>query len=363
MTLSITLSHQFSGFNLDVRLKAPAGLTALFGRSGAGKTTIINAVSGLLTPQSGQITLNNHTLLNTSQQIAIPPHKRRIGYIFQDARLFPHLTINQNLLYGRWFARTKTADAETSRIIDMLGLGPLLSRRPGTLSGGEKQRVAIGRALIMRPDMILADEPLAALDEQRKSEILPYFERLRDEGDIPILYVSHSMAEVARLATTLVMLDAGKITQQGPTQDVLADPMYIPAGIRSVGAILQARVLAHHPDGLTELNANGAHLFVPKLTLEKSQEIRLRIAAQDVLISLSEPKGISALNVLPGRVEGIRSGEGPGAIVTLQTKAGIILARITQRSVKTLSLEVGTQCYAIVKTVSIAPEDIGNSAD
>ena len=359
MTLSVRLRHTLPGFALDVAFDAPAGITVLFGRSGSGKTTIVNAVAGLVTPREGRIAVDDEVLLDTSVGIRLPPHRRRLGYVFQEGRLFPHLTVRQNLLYGRSFAPSRAPAAEIDRVVEMLGIGHLLPRRPATLSGGEKQRVAIGRALLASPSLILADEPLAALDDARKSEILPYFERLRDEGSVPILYVSHSAAEVARLATTVVALESGRIARQGPAVDVLGDPSVMPLGVRAVGAMLEAVVVAHHDDGLSELDAGGARLFLPRVPHPPGERLRVRIAAQEVMISRDAPTGLSALNVLAGTVETIRSGEGPGAIVAVATPAGRVLARVTKRSVAALELAEGVACHAIVKSVAIAPEDIG----
>lgn len=359
MSLSVTLRHALPGFTLDLAFQAPVGVTALFGRSGAGKTSVVQAVAGLLRPDQGHITLQGRVLSDTKKGIHRPPQARRIGYVFQDARLFPHMTVRQNLDYGRRFAGRTVPGAEADRVIEMLGLGPLLTRRPARLSGGEKQRVAIGRALLSDPALILADEPLAALDAPRKSEILRYFERLRDEVALPILYVSHSTAEVARLATTIVALNEGRIDRQGPAAQVLGDPMFSPTGARSVGAVLSASVRAHHADGLSELEANGQPLFLPRVDAPPGQTLRVRIAAQDVLLACDPPSGISALNILPGTIEQIREEEGASAIVQLTTAAGPLLAQLTRRSVAALGLTVGHRCHAVIKTVSIAPEDIG----
>lgn len=359
MTLSVSLHHAFSGFTLDVAFAAPPGVTVLFGRSGSGKTTIVNAVAGLLRPQAGRITADDLTLLDTNRGVFLPPHRRRLGYVFQDARLFPHLTVRRNLLYGRWFAPRSARHEDFAHVVEMLGIGALLDRRPGALSGGEKQRVAIGRALLASPRLILADEPLAALDEARKAEILPYIERLRDEVSVPILYVSHSPTEVARLATTVVALEAGRVARRGSAQAVLGDPMVTPLGARAAGAMIEASVRAHHEDGLTELDAGGAPLFVPRLSYPPGKAVRVRIAAHDVLLSRARPEGLSALNILPGRVEKIRAGEGPGTIVSLTTPAGAILARVTRRSAQALELAEGAACHAVIKTVGIAQEDVG----
>ena len=359
MTLSVSITHALPGFTLDATFEAPPGLTVLFGRSGSGKTTLINAVAGLLKPRSGRITAADTVLFDSDQQVWLPPHRRRLGYIFQEGRLFPHLTVKQNLAFGRWFA-PKTASSESMEsVVDMLGIGHLLNRRPAQLSGGEKQRVAIGRALLAAPNLILADEPLAALDEPRKAEILPYFERLRDELSIPILYVSHSAVEVARLATTVVVLENGKVTHTGSAVEVLGDPSIAPTGVRDVGAVLNARVVTHHDDGLTELCAGDIALFLPQIPQPPGKTVRIRIAAHDVILSRARPSGLSALNMIDGTISAIRPGAGPGAIVSLDTAAGRILARITRRSATALGLAEGVTCCAVIKSVAVAPQDIG----
>ncbi|WGW04768.1 molybdenum ABC transporter ATP-binding protein [Tropicibacter oceani] len=360
MTLSVCLKHQFPGLALDVDFQAPAGLTVLFGRSGSGKTTIVNAVAGLLRPDAGRIVVADHVLLDTQRGLCLPPSRRRLGYIFQEGRLFPHMTVRQNLSYGRWFSPDRGA-VHPDHVIELLGIGALLDRRPGALSGGEKQRVAIGRALLANPALILADEPLAALDEARKAEILPYFERLRDEAVVPILYVSHAPAEVARLATSVVALQDGRVARQGLAADVLGDPSILPAGVRGAGAILEARVVAHHDDGLSELDAGGQRLHLPRVARAVGETLRVRIPAQEVILARSRPEGLSALNIIPGRIEAIREGGGPGAIVSLSTPAGTVLARITRRSAQALGLAEGVECFAVLKTVAIAPQDIGGA--
>lgn len=357
--LEVSLCHSFGRFTLDAHFNAPPGVTVLFGRSGSGKTTIVNAVAGLLMPEQGRIRADNWVLLDTDRHIRLKPHQRRLGYIFQEGRLFPHLTVRQNLAYGAWFAPKQAPRADLSRVIDMLGIGPLLDRRPGALSGGEKQRVAIGRALLSAPRLILADEPLVGLDMARKAEILPYFERLRDEVNVPILYVSHSASEVARLATTVVALDAGRVIAQGPAVEVLGDPAVLPTGAREAGALLTARVKRHHADGLTELDAGGIALFLPRVATDAGGMLRIRIAAHDVILSRESPKGLSALNILPGTIHDIRPGDGPGTIVALDTAAGRVLARITRRSATALGLEPGATVHAVIKTVSVASADIG----
>ncbi len=239
-------------------VRGRAGRDGLFGRSGAGKTTIAQGVAGLLRPDAGRIVLGGEVLLDTARGICLPPHRRRLGYVFQDARLFPHMSVRQNLDYGRRLSASPPDAAEAARIIDLLGIGALLDRRPGGLSGGERQRVALGRAILSGPRGLLMDEPLAALDEARKAEILPYIERLRDGFGLPILYVSHSVAEVARLADTVVLMEAGRVTAAGPAADLLADPGHAGAfGLRELGAVVTARVAAQEDDGLTRLDLGG----------------------------------------------------------------------------------------------------------
>lgn len=358
MSITVNIQHDFGPFRLNAAFQAGPGVTALFGRSGSGKTTVINAIAGLFTPDQGRITLNDRALFDSATRTNLATHKRRLGYVFQDARLFPHLSVAQNLRYGTRFHRRPTLPE--SDIVDMLGIAPLLSRAPATLSGGEKQRVAIGRALLSAPDMLLMDEPLAALDAARKDEILPYLERLRDHAGLPILYVSHAMAEVARLANTLVLLENGQVSRAGPLPDLLSDPDLAPLiGLREAGSVLTARVTAHHTDGLTELTTAGGTLHLPRLNATPGQSLRIRIHAHEVMLSLEKPTGISALNVLPATVETLRIGDGPGAMVRLRCGSDALLARITRRSATALALAPGTPCYAIVKSVSVAQGDVG----
>lgn len=360
--LAVAFRHAFGDFTLDVQFRAPPGVTALFGSSGSGKTTVINVVAGLLRPQEGRVSSGGQDLLDTARGLCLPPHRRRLGYIFQEGRLFPHLTVRQNLLYGAWFAPRGAPREDPDRVTELLGIGPLMDRRPGALSGGEKQRVAIGRALLSAPRLILADEPLAALDAARKAEILPYFERLQAEISVPILYVSHSASEVARLASSVVVLENGRVIRQGSAAEVLGDPAVLPTGVRGAGAVLTARVVAHHPDGLSELDAGGIPLLLPRIAQPAGDLLRVRISAHDVILSRTRPDGLSALNILPGTVAEIRSGDGPGAMVALDTAAGRVLARITLRSAAALQLTVGTPAFAVLKSVAVAPGDIGTVA-
>jgi molybdate transport system ATP-binding protein len=358
--LAVSLRHALGDFTLDVSFDAQPGVTVLFGRSGSGKTSVVNAVAGLLRPDAGRIAFGETVLFDRAQGIDVPVHRRRMGYVFQDSRLFPHLSVARNLTYGARLAPAPARGPELDEVVALLGIEALLQRQPHALSGGERQRVAIGRALLSRPRMLLMDEPLASLDAARKEEILPFLERLRDHLDLPILYVSHSVPEVARLASTLVVMEAGRVVRAGPAAQVLSDPgMVRQFGVREAGAVLPARVHAHHADGLSELVISGGRLLVPRMQAEPGSATRVRILAQDVILSRAAPQGLSALNVLETRITGLREGSGPGVIVQLACGGDLLLARITRRSADALGFQPGDTAYAIVKTVSIARADIG----
>ena len=360
MSLSVEIRHRLGALDLDVAFDAPAGVTALFGRSGSGKTTVINAVAGLLKPAQGRIDCGGEVLFDASARINLPVHRRRIGLVFQDARLFPHLDVRRNLTYGQRFAAPGLPGPSIDEVCELLGVGHLLGRQPGALSGGERQRIAIGRALLARPRLLLMDEPLAALDGPRKEEILPYLERLRDNLGLPILYVSHSVPEVARLATSIVVLDAGRTVRAGPAEDVLSDPELARLfGLRETGAVLPATVVQHHEDGLTELSVSGGRLFLPRMDQPLGRQTRVRILAHDVMLAQSRPEGLSALNILPAKVVEVMPGQGPGVIVQLQCGSDRLLARITRRSASAMALGKGSEVHAVVKSVSIARTDIG----
>lgn len=221
MTLEVEAKTRLGTFSLDAGFATEGGVTAIFGRSGSGKTTLINVIAGLVRPEHGRVVLDGEVLLDTGRGTDMPACRRRIGYVFQDGRLFPHLTVRQNLLYGRWFAAEEPGRESFDTIVDMLALGPLLKRGTAKLSGGEKQRVAIGRALLASPRLLLMDEPLSSLDHQRKLEVVPFLERLRDQAKVPIIYVSHSVPEVSRLATTVVLMDGGQVVASGPTTQMM----------------------------------------------------------------------------------------------------------------------------------------------
>lgn len=344
--MKVALRHAFPGFTLDAAFNAPAGVTAIFGRSGSGKTTLVNAIAGLLTPDAGRIEVAGRVLFDSKARLNTPTRKRRIGYVFQDARLFPHMTVRRNLTYGTRFAPRDEPGADFGALVEMLGIGHLLDRRPATLSGGERSRVGMGRALLAKPHLLILDEPMAALDEERRAEILPYLERLRDT-DIPMLYISHSMAEVTRLATTLVLLDQGRVVKSGPLEGVLS------AGLdrAEAGTILQARATGRE-DGLTRAETPAGALLLP-LEATPGARLALRIRAQDVMLSLDPPGRVSALNVLAATVMRLEP-DGPHVMVHLRAGQAELLARVTARSAHGLGLAPGVALWAVVKSVALA---------
>ncbi|WP_274626286.1 molybdenum ABC transporter ATP-binding protein [Arvimicrobium flavum] len=359
MTLSVSVRRRLGAFDLDAAFESSGRLTALFGPSGSGKTSLVNLIGGLIRPDSGRIAAGERVLVDTAQRIHVPKHRRRMGYVFQDARLFPHLTVAQNLRYGRFFTPQADRYADFDSIVDLLGIGHLLDRKPDRLSGGEKQRVAIGRALISSPKLLLMDEPLASLDEARKAEILPYLERLRDESGIPIVYVSHSVAEVARLATDVVVLSAGKVTASGSTQQILARLDLLPEEERAEGgSVIEVIVSRHDREaGLTVMRSPAGEWLLPLIDAEAGSHIRLRIRARDVMIATERPHGISALNVAAGKVVEISSGPERDALVGIDCGGDRIVARITRYSANALGLVPGREVFAIVKAVTF---DKGN---
>lgn len=359
--LEVEIRHRLGEFALDARFLAGLGLVALFGRSGSGKTSIINVLAGLVRPDHARITLDGATLVDTEQGVSVPRHKRRIGYVFQDARLLPHLTVRQNLLYGRFFAPLASNEPTLEHVVSLLGIEGLLSRRPARLSGGEKQRVAIGRALLAKPKLLLMDEPLASLDEHRKAEILPYIERLRDESGVPIVYVSHSIAEVARLASTVVLLSDGKVAATGTTGDVMQRLDLLPVTGRSeASSLIEAMVDSHDEGfGLTTLRSRGGLWRVQQIKAAPGTPVRLRVRARDVLLARTAPDQVSALNVLQGTVAAVGAQDGPNVDVRIDCNGDALMARLTRYSVHHLALAPGVPVFALVKSVAFDSGTIG----
>src|SRR5579885_2281097 len=355
--LEVEFTHILGGFTLDIAFSSGGGVTALFGRSGAGKTSVVHAIAGLLRPRRGRIAINGAVLVDTENRIFVPAHKRRIGYVFQEGRLFPHLTVRQNLLFGSWFAARATNAASRARFDDvtaLLGIDHLLARRPRRLSGGEIQRVAIGRALLAAPRLLLMDEPLASLDATRKDEILPYLERLRDHGRIPIVYVSHAATEVARLATTIVLIADGRVQAVGPVAEIMGQAgLYPLAGGFDAGAVLVARIVAHDPRwDLSELEGGFGRLVVGRIDLPVGSQLRVRILARDVIIAGERPASVEKLVAVGAEA------------VEVELRAGTdrLLARITRRSQQTLGLVPGRRVFALIKAIAVERRSLGHDA-
>ena len=344
------------GFDLDVAFTAPmTGITALFGPSGSGKTTVLRAMAGL-TRLSGRLAIGGDTWQDDGAGLHLPAHRRPIGYVFQEASLFPHLSVRRNLLYGARRAEGQPPVIGFDEAVSLLGLERLLERGPERLSGGERQRVAIGRALLSAPRLLLLDEPLSALDEASRADILATFERLHDALPIPAIYVSHDLAEVARLADRMVVLAAGKVIAEGAVGPILERLDLEPAtGRFEAGALLTATVTGHDAGyQLTRLDLAGQPVSIPRIEVATGERVRLRIRARDVALATRPPEGISIRNRLSGRiVELAASEDAPYAETLIEIAEGTRLrARVTRESVDELGLRVGEPVIALVKTIS-----------
>ena len=347
------------GFRLQVAFQFPArGVTALFGPSGSGKTTILRCIAGLQR-LSGRFLIGDETWQDDARGVFRKPHRRRIGYVFQEASLFPHLSVRGNLLYGA--RRAVEPPAVTySAVVEMLGLGLLLERAPAALSGGERQRVAVGRALLSQPRLLLLDEPLSALDRGAREEIVSYFEVLDRELSIPMLYVSHDLAEVARLSDHLVVLDAGAKLAEGPVRQILERLDLDPTAERfEAGVVLDARVAAHDARyHLSRLRHGRQTITVPLVDAPVGAPVRLRIRARDVALSTRRPRAISIRNVLPGTVVAIREQPGTAyAEALVEIGGGRLRARITREAAADLALRTGKRVFALVKSISFERPD------
>jgi molybdate transport system ATP-binding protein len=351
----------FPAFTLDAALDVGLdGVAAIFGPSGSGKTTLLRVLAGLERRPGNTVDVAGETWQDDSRRIFVPPHRRSLGFVFQDSRLFPHLSVRANLAYG--FRRVP----QTARlfafddVVRAFDLGPLLGRAPGALSGGETQRVAIARAVLTSPRLLVMDEPLASLDAARKEDILPFIERLAADFAIPILYVSHAIDEVLRLASTMVLIESGRIVAAGPIEEITARLDLHPyTGRLDAGAVLKTTVSRHEPtDGITRLAFRGGELVGPTIDLPVGTALNVRIRSRDVALSLAPPERTSILNVLPGRV--VQIGDEPGPTVHVLLDVGSPLwARIMRKSIADLDLKVGTPVYALLKAVAVDQRSLG----
>jgi molybdate transport system ATP-binding protein len=361
--IRIDVARRLGDFSLEVEFTAESrGVTALFGQSGAGKTSVVNMMAGLLRPDRGRIAVDDLVLFDSERRIDLPPEKRRVGYVFQEDRLFPHLSVRANLTYGQKRAAEDGNRIDLDQVAKVFDIENLLDRRPRSLSGGEKQRVAIGRALLANPRLLLMDEPVASLDSRRKNEILPFIERLAEEFAIPIIYVSHSAEEIVRLADTLVLLSAGKIAAVGPVETLMSRLDLRPlTGRYEAGAVIAGRVTGHDAEfGLTDLSFPGGVLRVPLSHLAHGAELRVRIRARDVTLAHDAPVGLSTLNIFPGTIVEMDHGRTGGALVDVRLDIGVPLwARVTRRALHDLDLGIGDRVHALIKAVAIDHGSVG----
>jgi molybdate transport system ATP-binding protein len=354
--LEVRLRHSFPGFALDAAFTAGPGVTALFGPSGCGKSTILAAIAGLLRPDEGRVALAGEALLDTRARRFVAPERRRCAVVFQEGRLFPHLSVEGNLRYGLRRAPAGAEGPGFETVVALLGLGALLGRRPRALSGGEKQRVALGRALLSRPRLLLMDEPLAALDAPRRAEILPFLARLRDMEGPPILYVTHALEEVDALADALVLLEGGRVLAQGSPDELSLRADLPLAARRDAGAVLTCTVAAHEPArGLTRLSFPGGALEVPLRSEAPGARVRIRLRARDIAVARTRPEGISIHNILPCRLMAITpSAQHPEEVLLrLQLGEAVLLSRVLRDAVARLELREGDDLFALLKAVAL----------
>jgi molybdate transport system ATP-binding protein len=345
----------YGDFKLDVDLTLPCtGISVLFGHSGSGKTTLLRCIAGLEKAPKGYLEINGRVWQDSERNVFLPTHKRPLGYVFQEANLFSHLTVLDNLQYGLKRVKNNLGLIKLNQTIELLGISHLLTRMPSNLSGGERQRVAIARALALNPEILLMDEPLASLDFKRKQEILPYLIRLHQQLDIPIIYVTHSQQEVAQLADTLVILEDGNILASGPlseTQSRLDLPL---AQDREAATVWQVTIAEHESDyHLTRVTFEGGSLTITAVDAKLGTELRVQIYARDVSITLAEPHATSILNVLPAVINQLTVGRESQAVVQLQLGQQLLLAHITRKSLLLLGLKIGMSVFVQIKGTSI----------
>lgn len=352
--LALRVRHAFPGFTLDVDLSLPGkGITVLFGHSGSGKTTLLRCVAGLERAREGDIQLNGECW--QSADAFVPTWQREIGYVFQEASLFPHLDVRRNLAFGMKRATGAVREDEIDAMASRFGIAHLLARKPEGLSGGERQRVAIARALLTRPRLLLMDEPLSALDNARKQEILPYLERLHDELEIPMLYVTHQIEEATRLADHIVLMEQGRVLASGALADILSRLDLALAQDQDAGAVIETRVLDHDPAWhLTRLGFSGGEIHVSQRPLAAGTRIRVRILARDVSLARSADNASSIQNRFQCVITGVAPADDPAqSLIGLEAAGVPLVARVTRRSVEQLGLQVGEPIWAQVKAVAL----------
>jgi len=356
MNIHLQLDLGRADFDVSVDVQLPAhGISVIYGPSGCGKTTLLRCVAGLEPSARGRVQVGHEVWQDDAQNVRLPTHQRAVGYVFQEASLFEHLDVSGNLAYGLRRSRNHVSDTVLQQAIDLLGIGHLLKRRSHELSGGERQRVAIARALVTQPRLLLLDEPLAALDHARKQEVLPWLEKLRDDLNIPMLYVTHAVDEVARLADTLVVMHEGRIQANGPVAEVLTQAELPVVVGEDVGTLLTGVVLRlDAPWHLAQIGFAGGALWVRDSGLQVGQTVRLRVLARDVSVTLAAATDTSIQNHLPCVVEAITPDVHPSqTLLRLRCGDTVLLSRVTARGVHALGLYVGMAAWAQVKSVAL----------
>jgi molybdate transport system ATP-binding protein len=345
----------YGAFQLNVDLCLPgSGVTVLFGHSGSGKTTLLRCIAGLQHAPQGFLEINGKVWQDSGQGVFLPTHKRSLGYVFQEANLFPHLTVTGNLQFGLKRIAKNSGTVDLQHILELLGIDHLLKRKPDGLSGGERQRVAIARALALNPEILLMDEPLASLDFKRKQEILPFLSRLNQELNIPVLYVTHSQQEVAQLADTLVVLEGGRVLASGPLSETLSRLDVPLAQDREASAVWPVTIVEHETGyHLTRVDFVGGTLSLPMIDAAIGTSLRVQIYARDVSIALEAPTATSILNVLPATITGLTDDHGGQSVVRLQVGSQSLLAHITRKSALLLNLQIGMAVYVQIKGTSL----------
>ena len=344
---------------LDVAFRvAPGELLALVGHSGSGKTTLLRTIAGLWRPEVARVTVNGTTWLDTALRVALPTHRRRVGIVFQNYALFPHMTVAQNVMA----AMDDPEPTDAARILDLVNLHGLADRKPAQLSGGQQQRVAVARALARKPQALLLDEPFSAVDRATREKLYTEIIALRAHLAMPVVLVTHDMNEAQLLADRMVVLESGRVVGEGTTAQVMSDPEALRAmGIREVAVMLPAVIAEHGADGLTRLEAEAGPLFLPGIEGAPGTQVRVRIMAHEVILSRTRPEGLSAQNILGGTVAEIVAGKGPAVTVHVRVGDHEILARITRRAADQMALQPGDPVHAILKSMSVARDHVART--
>ncbi|MDF1737109.1 MAG: molybdenum ABC transporter ATP-binding protein [Minwuia sp.] len=356
MSLDIAIRHGLGDFEVDAAFNVDEpGITALFGPSGAGKSTIIAAMAGLVRPDSGHVRIDGETLFDSASGTHVAAERRQIGYVFQESRLFPHMDVRRNLTFGARRAGDRIAAIAFDPLVDLLGISHLLKRKPVNLSGGERQRVALGRAVLAAPRLLLLDEPLAALDQARRQEIMSMLEQLRDVAGIPMVYVSHALDEVTRLADHMVVLDHGTVAASDTVYAITSRIDLFPlTGRFEAGSVLPGQIVEHDvKHHLSAVAISGGRLWVPRIDRPQGAQVRIRVRARDVMLATVPPADISANNIVAGTISAIRRDDGAYLDVRIACGTDHLVARITHRSLARLGLAEGQPVHAVIKSVTV----------